>query len=165
MSAPALVFRDLLAPVTLPGEGDPLRLWRWRTGVEATPWLVTALGDVFVKAADGRISFLDTYVGQLSDAAAANTDWTRALQSAGNLDQWFDPTLVTAIRERGLTLGPEQCYSPIEPLVLGGKMEPENFEVTEWRVHIDLTGRMYRSATATPSPPGPRPPTRRPWEA
>jgi hypothetical protein len=37
--------------------------WRWLTGLDATPWLVTALGDVFLKADDGRISFLDTYVG------------------------------------------------------------------------------------------------------
>lgn len=151
MKARAVVFRDLLAPVTLPGEGDPLRLWRWRTGPDATPWLVTALGDVFVKAADGRISFLDTYVGQLSDAAAANTDWTRALQSAGNLDQWFDPSLVTALRQRGLTLGPEQCFSPIEPLLLGGQMEPENFEVTDWRVHIVLMGQISQQLKDLPA--------------
>ena len=85
-----LAFQDLLAPVTLPGAGDPLQFWRWRTGSDATPWLVTALGDVFVKAGDGRISFLDTYVGQLSEAARANTDWTSALQHPGHLDQWFD---------------------------------------------------------------------------
>ena len=85
-----LAFPDLLAPVTLPGTGDALQSWRWRTGSDAAPWLVTALGDVFVRAHDGRISFLDTYVGQLSEAAAANTDWTRALQNPGNLEQWFE---------------------------------------------------------------------------
>jgi hypothetical protein len=139
-----LAFQDLLAPVTLPGAGDPLQSWRWRTGLDATPWLVTALGDVFVKAGDGRISFLDTYVGQLSEAARANTDWTSALQHPGHLDHWFDPSLVGALRQRGLRLGPEQCYSPIEPRILGGKMEPENFEVTDWRVHVALTGRIYQ---------------------
>ena len=139
-----LAFQDLLAPVTLPGVGDPLQFWRWRTGLEATPWLVTALGDVFVKAGDGRISFLDTYVGQLTEAARANTDWTSALQHPGNLDHWFDPGLVGALRQRGLRLGPQQCYSPIEPGILGGKMEPENFEVTDWRVHVALTGRIYQ---------------------
>ncbi|HET6898293.1 MAG TPA: T6SS immunity protein Tdi1 domain-containing protein [Vicinamibacteria bacterium] len=141
-----LTFQDLLAPVTLPGSGDPLQAWRWRIGADATPWLVTALGDVFVKTADGRISFLDTYVGELSEAAAANTAWTRALHSPGNLDQWFDPSLVSALRRRGLTLGPEQCYAPIEPLILGGPMEPENFEVTEWLVHVGLLGRMLEKA-------------------
>jgi hypothetical protein len=139
-----LSFQDLLAPVTLPGAGDPLQFWRWRTGSDATPWLVTALGDLFVKAADGRISFLDTYVGQLAEAAKANTDWTSALQHPGNLDRWFDPGLVSALRQRGLTLGPEQCYSPIEPLILGGKMEAENFEVTAWRVHVALMGQIYQ---------------------
>ena len=137
-----LTFQDLLAPVTLPGPGDPLETWRWRIGADARPWLVTALGDVFVRAADGRISFLDTYVGELSEAAAANTDWTRALQNPGHLEQWFDPSLVSALRHRGLILGPEQCYAPIEPLLLGGRMEPANFEVTEWRVHVGLMGRM-----------------------
>jgi len=146
-----LAFPDLLAPVTLPGTGDALQSWRWRVGVDATPWLVTALGDVFVRAADGRISFLDTYVGELSEAAAANTDWTRALNSPGNLDQWFDPSLVSALRQRGLTLGPEQCYSPIEPLILGGKMEPENFEVTDWRVHVSLLGQMRQKMKGLPA--------------
>ena len=146
-----LAFPDLLAPVTLPGPGDPLEFWRWRIGSDAAPWLVTALGDVFVKAEGGRISFLDTYVGQLTEAAAANTDWTRALQNPGNLEQWFDPSLVSALRQRGLTLGPEQCYSPIEPLILGGKMEPENFEVADWRVHINLTGQMYRNMKDRPA--------------
>lgn len=145
-----LAFQDLLAPVTLPGSGDPLHSWRWRTGPDATPWLVTALGDVFVKAGDGRISFLDTYVGQLSEAARANTEWTSALHSPGNLDQWFDPNLVGALRERGLTLGPEQCYSPIEPLILGGKLEPENFEVTDWRLHVGLMGQIYQKLRDLP---------------
>ena len=145
-----LWFPDLLAPVTLPGDEDALQFWRWRTGPDATPWLVTALGDVFVKAADGRILFLDTYVGQLSEAATANTDWTSALQHPGNLDQWFDPDLVSALRERGLRLGPEQCYSPTEPLILGGKMEPANFEVTEWRVHVGLIGQMYEKLKDLP---------------
>jgi hypothetical protein len=139
-----LAFRDLLAPVTLPGVGDPLQSWRWRIGADATAWLVTALGDVFVRADDGRISFLDTYVGQLCEAARANTEWTSALHSPGNLDRWFDPSLVGALRQRGLTLGPEQCYSAVEPLILGGKLEPENFEVTDWRVHVALTGRIYQ---------------------
>ena len=146
-----LAFPDLLAPVTLPGDRDALESWRWRTGPDATPWLVTALGDVFVKTEGGRISFLDTYVGQLTEAAAANTDWTRALQNTGNLEQWFDPSLVSALRQRGLRLGPEQCYSPIEPLVLGGKMEPENFEVTDWRAHVNLMCQMYRNAKDLPA--------------
>jgi hypothetical protein len=149
-----LAFPDLLAPVTLPGAGDALQSWRWRTGPDATPWLVTALGDVFVRSADGRISFLDTYVGQLSEAAAANTDWTRALQSPGHLDQWFDPGLVSALRRRGLRLAPEQCYAPIEPLILGGKMEPGNFEVTDWRVYIGLMGQMHGSLKDLPAGPG-----------
>jgi hypothetical protein len=142
-----LAFADLLAPVTLPGTADALETWRWRTGPDATPWLVTALGDVFLKDADGRILFLDTYDGQLGEAAPANTEWTSALQAPGRLDRWFDPSLVSAIRARGLLLGPEQCYSPIEPLILGGRMEPENFEVTEWRVHARLLGQMYQQMT------------------
>jgi hypothetical protein len=146
-----LAFPDLLAPVTLPGIGDALQSWRWRTGSDAAPWLVTALGDVFVRAGDGRISFLDTYVGQLTEAATANTDWTRALHSPGHLEQWFDPSLVSALRRRGLTLGPEQCYSPSEPLILGGRMDPENFEVTDWRVHINLMGQMFRNMKDLPA--------------
>ncbi|PYQ41764.1 MAG: hypothetical protein DMF77_14920 [Acidobacteria bacterium] len=97
-----LAFPDLLAPVTLPGAGDPVQSWRWLTGL-----------------------------------------WTSALQHRGHLDQWFDPTLVSALRARGLRLGPEQCYAPIEPSILGGPMERANFEVTDWRVHVGLMGQMH----------------------
>ena len=58
---------------------------------------------------------------------------------------------MSALRQRGLTLGPEQCYSPKEPLLLGGRMEPENFEVTDWRVHVNLMGKMYRNMKDRPA--------------
>jgi hypothetical protein len=143
-----LVLADLLAPVTLPGPSDALRAWRWLTGKDAAPWMVTALGDVFLRMGDGRIDFLDTYEGRLRDVATVNTGWMAALQVKGNLDQWFDPRLVAALRARGLTLGPEQCYSPVQPLILGGRMEADNFEVTEWRVHAGLMGQIYEQLRA-----------------
>ena len=100
-----------------------------------------------------------------SEAAKANTDWTSALQHPGNLDRWFDPNLVSALRQRGLTLGPGHCYSPIEPLILGGKMEPENFEVTDWRIHVGLMGQIYQKLKDLPparSPVASHPKTRTP---
>src|SRR5207244_5414471 len=108
-----LAFPDLLAPVTLPGAGDPVQSWRWLTGL-----------------------------------------WTSAAQHRGHLDQWFDPTLVSALRARGLWLGPEQCYAPIEPLILGGQMEPANFEATDWRVHVGLMGQMHQRLRDRPGSAG-----------
>jgi hypothetical protein len=30
-------------------------------------------------------------------------------------------------------------------------MEPENFEVTDWRVHVNLMGQMYRNMKDLPA--------------
>jgi len=36
-------------------------------------------------------------------------------------------------------------------LILGGKMEPENFEVTDWRVHVSLLGQMRQKMKGLPA--------------
>ena len=103
---------------------------------------MTALGDVFLKAGDGRITFLDTYVGQLERGGERQHGMDERSAAGGQRGRVVRPEPRAPPSARaGCSLGPEQCYSPIEPLILGGKMEPENFEVTEWRVHVRLLGR------------------------
>lgn len=43
-----------------------------------------------------------------------------------------------------------QCYSPRQPLILGGQFEPGNFEVTSWRVHLGIVGQIYEQLRDVP---------------
>jgi hypothetical protein len=142
---------ELCAPIAEPDSGeDALVFWRWLAGAEVKPFLVTALGDPFLEGATGVVAFLDTYEGRIKPVAANRRAMEQALTEAKNLEAWFSPTLVRALRQRGLVLKKDECYSPKHPLVLGGTMEPGNFEVTSWRLHVGLMGQIYEQSRNLP---------------
>lgn len=143
-------WSDLVAPVRDLGIGDALDGWRWLTGDQATPVLLTALGDLFVQTPTGEVSFLDSYDGQLVLVAGTREAWKSALQQDENLHVWFMPALVTALRDGGLLLAEGQCYSPIHPPVLGGSMTAANFEPTSWRVHLGIMGQIHEQVKGLP---------------
>jgi hypothetical protein len=143
-------FGDLLAPVTDLGERDPLEPWRWLVGPGARPLLLTALGDMFVEQADGTVQFIDTYEGNLKPGGADRAQWKLALQDEQNLEAWFAPELVAELRAKGLVLAPGQSYSPVHPPILGGSMEPDNFECVSWRVHFMPMGQIHEQVKDLP---------------
>lgn len=145
-----LSFSDLSAPVTDLKRDDTLGSWRWLAGVDSQPLLLTALGDLFVEYPSHEVAFLDSYDGVLSPVAPDRARWTEALGDVENLEAWFKPGLVGALRDRGLALSEGQCYSPVHPPILGGSMEPENFEVTDWRVHVGVMGQIHEQVKDLP---------------
>jgi hypothetical protein len=148
--AEELTFADLVAPVTKINERDPLKTWRWLVGTRSEPLLLTALGDLFVTTAEGRVQLLDTYAGKLIDCSRSYQEWKTALQVQKNLGEWFLPELVIGIKARGIQLAEEQCYSPIRPPILGGQMTPDNFEATSWVVHINPMGQIHEQVSQLP---------------
>jgi hypothetical protein len=135
---------DITAQIPDLDSGDALEAWRRLDFGDARPFVVTALGDVFVEWSNGEIGFLDTYEGVVRRAAPDAQAWTTAVQQSENLEAWFSPSLVLELRRRGLVLSEGQCYSPLQPLVLGGTKAAENFAVTSWRVHVGMIGRLYQ---------------------
>ncbi len=57
---------------------------------------------------------------------------------------WLLPEIVAHFKERGIGLRPGQCYSYKKAPFLGGKIEPDNFEVTDMYVHFGLLGDIAR---------------------
>jgi type VI secretion system (T6SS) immunity protein Tdi1 len=147
-------FIDLCAPVRDLADGDGLSGWRWLVGADGAPCLLTALGDVFIQRRSGEICFLDTYEGHIVVVAASLPAWKQALRIKENISAWFTPGLVAELKQRGLKLSEGQSYSPIRPLILGGQMEPDNFECTPWQVHLEVMGQIYEKARyMTPGTP------------
>jgi hypothetical protein len=146
----AMGTTDMRAQVVDPAAGDPLSGWRWLVDGEPTPVLVTALGDVFVRTSSGEIWFLDTYRGLYELAARDDIAWRIALQDSSRRDEWFFPGLVASLRERDLCLVSGQCYSPVLAPVVGGSMDPDNFECSPWLLHISLAGQLHEQSRTLP---------------
>lgn len=145
-----LEFKDLFAPVTDLGQGDALEAWRWLAGPGPKPMAMTALGDVFVRNDANEVHFLDTYEGKLKLSARTYDAWKKAITNETNIQNWFGPGLVADLRAAGKVLAAGQCYSPTVPLILGGQMVPENLEPTDWSVHLQILGQVYRKARDLP---------------
>jgi hypothetical protein len=137
---------DLQAPVADPTAGEPLAAWQWLIADEVTPVLVAALGDVFVRNAQGEIWLLDTYGGLYARAAVDEKAWRAALEDSSKVEEWFAPAFVALLRDRGLHPEPEECYSPQLPPVVGGAMDPDNFECSPWLLHIGLSGQLHEKS-------------------
>jgi hypothetical protein len=146
----ALTFADVVAPVTDLAAGDALEDWRWLVGQEARPLLLTALGNLFCQLPGGEVALLDTYACAFDVVASGREPWKESLRDADTYGEWFLPGLVAAIRDRGVLLADGQCYSPRQPLVLGGRLDPENFAATDWHVHLGILGQIGEQVSKLP---------------
>jgi hypothetical protein len=141
---------DLQAPIVDPTEGEPLTAWRWLVDSDSVPFLVTALGDVFVRNSRGEIWLLDTYRGRYNRVAPDETTWRTALEESSRVDEWFLPDLLAALREGGLRPAEGECFSPVLPPITGGDMDPANFECSPWLLHISLAGQLHQQSKEHP---------------
>jgi hypothetical protein len=136
-----------------PGTHSPADLlteWRWLLGDGYQIVLISSLGDLFLSDATGRIHWLDTGAGRLTGIAASLNEFQQLRQQPANAAEWFVPQLVGDILQRGVRLAPGQCFSYKHPPVLGGQMEPANFEATDLSVHFSILGQINRQVKDLP---------------
>ncbi len=133
---------------------DLLREWHWLVGDSMQLLLVSSLGDMFLANANGWVFWLNTGSGQLNQVARSAEDFKRLMQQREIADQWFVPQLVGDLITAGVFLGAGQCYSYKIPPVLGGRIQPDNFEPTDLVVHFSMLGQIHRQVKDLP--PGTR---------
>lgn len=131
-------------------ENDLLEQWRWLVGDKMQLILVSSLGDMFLGNAQGQICWLDAGTGHLEQVAESQQDFEQRMQQRENADQWFVPQLVGDLIASGIRLGPGQCYSYKKPPVLGGEIEPGNFEPADLSVHFSILGQIHRQVKDLP---------------
>lgn len=124
--------------------------WRWRLAADAQPLLITALGDVFVRMADGKVLFLDTESGELTPAAASVAEWRELLQRPDNIAQWFRPDFVAELEKQHSPLEAPYVFSPTVPLILGGELTVENYTPSRWDAHLHVLGQIHRQVEDLP---------------
>lgn len=124
--------------------------WRWLVDAALAPVAITAMGDVFFRAGDGSIHWLDTVAGRLTRVASDADEFKSLIAQPEYLDEWFLPQLVGDLKTGGMSLGEGQCYSYKIPPVLSGPVEPSNVEPTDLLIHFSLTGQIHRQLKGLP---------------
>lgn len=124
--------------------------WRWLADEAFQPVVISALGDLFLRHEDGRMFWLDAGWGQLTEVAASAEEFKRLMVQPENTDAWFAPQLVGDLFAGGKRLGPGECFGYKIPPVLGGKIEPDNFEPTDLQVHFGILGQVHRQVKDLP---------------
>lgn len=129
---------------------DLLSEWRWILGDSFQLILISSLGDLFLTDAAGHVHWLDAGAGRLTEIADSFDEFQLLRQQPENAEEWFIPELVGDIMQRGMHLAPGQCFGYKLPPVVGGQMEPSNFEPTDLSVHFSILGQLNRQAKDLP---------------
>ena len=145
-----ITWKELIVNINKHGGDDLLADWRWLLGDSMQLLVVSALGDMFLADAAGRVHWLDTGTGQLTEVAGSAEEFKRLMQQRENADQWFVPELIGDLIASGLRLGPGQCYSYKKPPVLGGEIQPRNFKPTDLSVHFSVLGQIHQKISELP---------------
>jgi hypothetical protein len=124
----------------------PLLLTDWRPllpeGFE--PWLVTKFGELLVLQQDGKIGMLQVSGFQYQVVAKDKTDFQEWLVDPDKMAEWFLAPLIDRLEASGRLLGPDQCYSFVQSLGLGGSFAPDNVAVLSVRDHFCGWGKVFR---------------------
>ena len=124
--------------------------WSWLIGENWEPLLCSAIGDVFFKVKAGTVWWLCTATGSLEQVAASVLDFNFQLQGS-QVDEWFLPGLVEALKRHDKNLTPHQCYSYFTlPLFQGGSYSVENMHPEAVTDHFKRTGRIIQNIQSQP---------------
>lgn len=118
--------------------------WHWLTGNDVELVVVSSLGDLFLRDAQGHILWLDIGAARLTQVAESAEEFKRLMQQTEHTNEWFVPQLIGDLILSGKLLAPGQCYSYKIPPMLSGKMELENFEPADLLVHCSMFGQVGR---------------------
>ncbi|MCW1926417.1 DUF1851 domain-containing protein [Luteolibacter arcticus] len=139
-----ITWKELTVQFDPEKAGELLSDWRWLVGERTEFMLAGSLGDLFLRDETGQVLWLDTGAGQLSVVAGSHEEFRELLQQPNQVNEWFLPQLVGDLLASGKQLAPGQCFSYKVPPMLGGKVEPENFEPTDLSVHCSILGQIAR---------------------
>ena len=145
-----LTWNDIAIHKSQYDAGTLLVCWRWLVDESFSAILPTALGDLFLEHRDGTIWFLDTCGGQMEQVAANYQEFKILLGDDECLRSWFATELVADLLAAGLRRGSGECFSPSLPPIIGGKLEPSNFQACSLVAHHALLGPLHEKVRQLP---------------
>ena len=127
-----------------------LESWHWLIGNDKTPVLISSIGDVFLEDKNEKYYWLNVGEGIIEKVAENKTEFRDKLNNNEIVSEWFLVELVAELIKLGMVLTPNKLYGYKKLPILGGKYEPENFELTDIEVHFELSGQIHRQVKDLP---------------
>jgi hypothetical protein len=124
--------------------------WQALIPPQSSPWLLTRFGEVFFCQPDGKIGTLQVSGFQYQVVAKDKTDFQEWLVDPDKMSEWFLAPLVDRLEAVGRLLGPDQCYSFVQALGLGGALSVENVAVLPVQNHFCGWGKVFRQVGSLP---------------
>ncbi len=126
-----------------------LQSWSWLPIEDKSPFAVTAMGDVFLEAADG-IWFLDRIEGKLVFAAETQDRLQEILDSEEGQDHYLWYTLVESATDQSMHLDDIECYDFKVAPILGGEVHLDNLEIREFELVLHVAGQVHQQIQGLP---------------
>jgi hypothetical protein len=130
---------------------DLMRNWSWLVGEECCALIATGFGDVFYWSPTRGINYLDV---QGAEVEFADADGRWLLGGALDVPQVVEHILRKPRFEELVRLKRPLKYHEVfilEPWpMLGGEDKPENYDIGQCDVYIDLVGQTYRGIRVDP---------------
>ena len=144
-------YTEYLASTAVDSD-ELLSEWRWLTGPDLQLWHVTKAGDAFLRdQSNGAIYFLDIMNGNVERIAPSESSFEEAVTVPENAERWLMPAIVDGQAVLGMKPGTNQCLSFKHPPVLGGQLDPDNFETCDVLVHFSIAGQIHRQVKDLPA--------------
>jgi hypothetical protein len=117
--------------------------WAWLLGEHWTPFLFSAIGDVFFTVPAQSVWWLSTATAQVELVAESKNQFEHLLQTEA-FDEWFLPGLVSYLQSEGKTLDAGQCYSYFTlPVFEHGSFSAENMFALDAAEHYAGSAKIH----------------------
>ena len=129
---------------------DPLAEWRWKLGGAAKIVALSQSGDAFVAQLDGKIWWLDTGAGELTEVAPSVEAFQEFLDEPAKAARLLlAPVVEEFVRLHG-PMPAGKCLGFTQLPVLGGSYSVENRWLAPAEEHFGVTGEAHRQIRDLP---------------
>lgn len=108
------------------------------------------MGDLFLIDAGGAIHFLDMIGGGLQRVAPSEREFDLRIRDSAARKHYLATFVVRELREAGIQLSQNECYSPDVPPALGGELDGANLRPCDVSVHASIMGQIHRQLKDLP---------------
>jgi hypothetical protein len=128
-----------------------LESWYWLIGNDKEPILISSVGDVFLQDKAGICYWLNVGEGIIEIVAENPSEFKTRLIDKEIVEEWFLVNLVAELKRNGIELTKNKLYGYKTLPILGGEYKPENFELTDIKVHFELSGQIHKQIKDLPN--------------
>jgi hypothetical protein len=143
-------LQKYLLPVERGDWSELLSSWSELLPSDASPWLLSRFGELFMEQADNKIGMLQVSGFQYHIVAEHKQDFEEWLADPDKMAEWFLAPLVDRLVSVGKILPTENCYSFITPLGLGGQLTEDNVMMIPIKEHFIYFGEIFQQIKDLP---------------